>query len=99
MGKILPNKKTNGIIEMVGISLTFLILIAGSFFIITSCSSSKNVNCDAYGKSEIIILPYEDTIIMESMHIHLEEENLCCWVPRDTNIYKDTLYLEINYVR
>lgn len=99
MGKTIPNKETNGIIEMVGISLTFLILIVGSFFIITSCSSSKNVDCDAYGKTEIIKFPYSDTIITTSMHIHLEEENLCCWVPRDTNIYKDTLYLEINYVR
>lgn len=99
MGKTLPNKETNGIIEMVGISLTFLILIVGSFFILTSCSSSKNVTCDAYGKIEYIKIPYNDTIIMESLHYHLEEEHICCWVPKDTNIYYDTIYLETNYVR
>ena len=99
MGKTLPNKETNSIIEITGISLSFIILIVGSFFILTSCSSSKNVDCDAYGNIEYIKIPYEDTIIMESMHIHLEEDHICCWVPRDTNIYKDTLYLEINYVR
>ena len=99
MGKTLPNKETNPIIEITGISLSFIILIVGSFFILTSCSSSKNVNCDAYGKVDMIKIPYEDTIVIESVHIHLEEDHICCWVPKDMNIYKDTLYLEIKHVR
>ena len=76
MGKTLPNKETNSIIEI-----------------------SKNVNCDAYGKVDMIKIPYEDTIVIESVHIHLEEDHICCWVPKDMNIYKDTLYLEIKHVR
>ena len=65
MGKTLPSKETNSIIEINGISLSFIILIVGSFFILTSCSSSKNVNCDAYGK-----IPYEDTIIISTPPIN-----------------------------
>ncbi len=61
------------------------------------CKSQSNVNCDAYGKVNIFKIPYTDTIVMESLHYHLEEEQLCCWVPKDTNIYNDTIYLELNY--
>jgi len=91
MGKTLPNKENNGLIEVMGIITTFIVIIIGSFFILTSCGSSKNVNCDAYGKTEIMKFPYSDTIIIKSIHFHLEEEHLCCWVPTDTNIYQDTL--------
>ncbi len=61
------------------------------------CKSQSNVNCDAYGKVNTFKIPYTDTIVMESLHYHLEEEQLCCWVPKDTNIYNDTIYLELNY--
>ena len=36
---------------------------------------------------------------MDPIHFHIEEEHICCWVPKDTNIYYDTIYLEINYAR
>jgi hypothetical protein len=54
--------------------------------LLISCKTEKNVNCDAY--SETLIIPYTDTII-------LEDEYICSWVPADTNIYNDTLYLEV----
>ena len=46
-------------------------------------------------KVKILKVPYSDTIVMESLHYHLDEEQLCCWVPKDTN--KDTLYVELRY--
>jgi hypothetical protein len=61
--------------------------------LLISCKTEKNVNCDAY--SETLIIPYTDTIIMNSLHYHLEDEYICSWVPADTNIYNDTLYLEV----
>jgi hypothetical protein len=61
--------------------------------LLISCKTEKNVNCDAY--SETLIIPYTDTIIMSSLHYHLEDEYICSWVPADTNIYNDTLYLEV----
>ena len=63
--------------------------------LLISCKTEKNVNCDAY--SETLIIPYTDTIIMSSLHYHLEDEYICSWVPADTNIYNDTLYLEVYY--
>jgi hypothetical protein len=63
--------------------------------LLISCKTEKNVNCDAY--SETLIIPYTDTIIMNSLHYHLEDEYICSWVPADTNIYNDTLYLEVYY--
>ena len=66
-------------------------------FTLFSCKTKSNVNCDAYGKVNILNIPYTDTIIMESLHYHLDEEQLCCWVPKDTNIYTDTLFLELHY--
>ncbi len=61
--------------------------------LLVSCSSKKSANCDAY--SQTLKIPYEDTIIMEPLHYHLEEEHTCVWVKSDTNVYFDTLYLEI----
>ena len=61
--------------------------------LLISCKTEKNVNCDAY--SETLIIHYTDTIIMNSLHYHLEDEYICSWVPADTNIYNDTLYLEV----
>ena len=78
-------------INIISVVITLLL------FLPYSCKTKDNVNCDAYSKT--LVIPYTDTIIMSSLHYHLEEEHICCWVPIDTNIYKDTLYLEINYVR
>ncbi len=77
----------------------YKILLILSLGLFVSCNTSKNVTCDAYGKIEIIKIPYKEVVIMESIHFHLEEEHICCWIPKDTNVYYDTLYLEINYAR
>ena len=61
--------------------------------LLISCKTEKNVNCDAYTRT--FVIPYTDTIITESLHYHLEDEYMCSWVPTDTNIYCDTLYLEV----
>jgi hypothetical protein len=77
----------------------YKILLLLSLGLFVSCGTSKNIGCDVYEKIEHIKIPYKEVVIMESMHIHLEEEHICCWIPKDTNVYYDTLYLEINYVR
>jgi len=82
-------KKSKIILRLVGLTMIYLTLF--------SCKTKSNVNCDAYGKVNILKIPYTDTIVMESLHYHLEEEQLCCWVPKDTNIYTDTLFLELHY--
>lgn len=79
------------------IKLLIVTLLIGFIIILTSCKTNKDVNCDAYGKVNILKIPYTDTIVMESLHYHLDEEQLCCWVPKDTNIYTDTLFLELHY--
>lgn len=73
--------------------LLIITLLIGFTINLTSCKTNKDVNCDAY--SETLIIPYTDTIIMSSLHYHLEDEYICSWVPADTNIYNDTLYLEV----
>lgn len=77
----------------------YKILLIMSLGLFVSCNTSKTVSCDAYGKTETIKIPYKEVIIMESIHYHWEEEHMCCWVPNDTCVYYDTLYLEIDYVR
>lgn len=68
-------------------------LLIGLMINLCSCKTKKNANCDAYG--EILTIPYHDTIVMESIHYHFEEECACVWVKADTNVYCDTLYLEV----
>ena len=62
---------------------------------------NKPCTCIEYGQinktSYTMSIPYTDTIIMSSLHYHLEDEYICSWVPADTNIYNDTLYLEVYY--
>jgi hypothetical protein len=82
-------KRLKNILGLVGLTILY--------FTLFSCKTKSNVNCDAYGKVNIFKIPYTDTIIMESLHYHLDEEQLCCWIPKDTNVYKDTLYLELYY--
>lgn len=60
-----------------------------------SCKTNHTVNCDAYGENKFIVVPYIDTLIIDSYHFHIEKEQLCCWVASDTTIYEDTIYLEI----
>ena len=81
------------------ITLTLLLLGLLSLVLI-GCKSTKNVNCDAYGEvlfdDDTLItytLPFVDTIIMESLHVHDDYRQLCCWIPKDTMIYSDTLRL------
>ena len=82
-------KRLKTILSLVGVTIIFLLLIG--------CKTQSSVNCDAYGKVNILKISYTDTIVMESLHYHLDEEQLCCWVPKDTNIYTDTLFLELHY--
>lgn len=82
-------KRLKIVLWLVGVTILYLLLIG--------CKTKSNVNCDAYGKVKILKVPYSDTIVMESLHYHLDEEQLCCWVPKDTNVYKDTLYIELSY--
>jgi hypothetical protein len=77
----------------------YKILLILSLGLFVSCSTSKNVSCDAYGKIEYLKIPYKEIVIMEPIHYHWEEKHICCWVPKDTCIYYDTLYLEIGYAR
>lgn len=73
--------------------LIILVVIIFLSLYLCSCKSKKNITCDAYSK--ILTIPYTDTIIMSSLHYHLEDEYICSWVPADTNVYCDTLYLEV----
>jgi len=79
--------------------------------VLIGCKSTKHANCDAYGEvlsdDDTIVtytLPFVDTVIMESLHVHDDYRQLCCWIPKDTLIYSDTLRLVLitkksNYVR
>ena len=92
------------------ITLTLLLLGLLSLVLI-GCKATKNGNCDAYGEvlsdDDTMItytLPFVDTIIMESLHVHDDYRQLCCWMPKDTLIFSDTLRLVLitkksNYVR
>lgn len=91
------------VLILLGIILLFLVILG--------CKSTKHVKCDAYGEvlsdDDTMItytLPFVDTIIMESLHVHDDYRQLCCWMPKDTLIYSDTLRLVLitkksNYVR
>ena len=73
--------------------LMFITIFIGLMINLFSCKANKNANCDAY--SGTLSVPYQDTIVMESIHYHFEEEHACVWVKADTNVYCDTLYLEV----
>jgi len=73
--------------------ILYLIIVLN--FILISCKSNHTVNCDAYGDNNFMIVPYTDTLIMDSYHFHFEEKQLCCWIPSDTTIYEDTIFLEL----
>lgn len=60
---------------------------------IISCKSNHNAGCDAYGQKTIAV-PYVDTVVMDPLHYHFENEYVCFWVMGDTIIYNDTLYIE-----
>jgi hypothetical protein len=87
--------------------LLIITLLIGFTINLTSCLTrqktfrpkNKPCTCIEYGQinktSYTMSIPYTDTIIMSSLHYHLEDEYICSWVPADTNIYNDTLYLEV----
>ena len=39
-----------------------------------SCKTNHTVNCDAYGENKFIVVPYIDTLIIDSYHFHIEKE-------------------------
>ncbi len=74
-------------------------LILGSLF---SCKSTKDANCDAYGKMETPKshpLDYDyvmiDTLYLEEEHLHWEEESICSWFPAEKYVIIDTLKVRI----
>ena len=89
--------------------LLIITLLIGFTINLTSCLTrqktfrpkNKPCTCIEYGQinktSYTMSIPYTDTIIMSSLHYHLEDEYICSWVPADTNNYNDTLYLEVYY--
>ena len=89
--------------------LLIITLLIGFTINLTSCLTrqktfrpkNKPCTCIEYGQinktSYTMSIPYTYTIIMSSLHYHLEDEYICSWVPADTNIYNDTLYLEVYY--
>ena len=94
--------------------LKILLILLGIillFLVIVGCKSTKHAKCDAY--SEVLseddtlitfTFPFVDSIIMESLHVHDESRQICCWIPKDTLVYSDTLRLKLiakksNYVR
>jgi len=94
-------------LKIVLILLGLIVLL----LVIVGCKSTKNVNCDTYGEvlteDDTLItftFPFVDSIIMESLHVHDEGRQICCWIPKDTLVYSDTLRLKLiakksNYVR
>lgn len=76
-------------------TLLYIALIYFLFLLFASCSNSKTVSCDAYG-IKTIKFPYVDTVYIDQIHIHIEEENLCGWFPGDTLIFHDTIELNLN---
>lgn len=74
-------------------------LILGSLF---SCKTSKNADCDAYGKIETPKchpLDYDyvmiDTLYLEEEHLHIEEESLCFWFPAEKYVIIDTFKVRV----
>jgi len=79
--------------------ILWLVGILSILVFLIRCKIQSNIICDVCSEVNIVKIPYSDTIVTESLHFHLEEEHLCCWVPKDTNVYSDTLYIELHYDR
>ena len=89
------------------IKLLIVTLLIGVIILLTSCLTRqktfkpKNKPCTCIDYVEkhkpyyTMVIPYTHPIIMSSLHYHLEDEYICSWVPADTNVYCDTLYLEV----
>ena len=80
--------------------LVILLLMGLLSLMLIGCKTTKHTNCDACGEvlsdndtTITYTLPFVDTIIMESLHLHDNHRQLCCWMPKDTLIYSDTLRL------
>ena len=76
-------------------NLVMINILSFLFIALSGCKTNANVECDAYGENIMMEIPYTDTLVMDSFHFHFEEEQMCCWIPTDTTIYTDTIYLEI----
>tara|TARA_R110001606_G_scaffold395371_1_gene567564 strand:+ start:143 stop:430 length:288 start_codon:yes stop_codon:yes gene_type:complete len=91
MGKTLPNKGGNNIIEIVGIITIFIVLEIVSLLNLFSCKT-KQVECDSYSTIQII---QTDTLCIESEHVHIEEEHLCGYFDDIEIITHDTIEILI----
>ena len=91
MGKTLPNKGGNNIIEIIGIIIIFIVWGIGSLSILSSCKT-KEVSCDSYTTIQFII---HDTLCIESEHVHIEEEHLCGYFDDIEIFIHDTLEIKI----
>ncbi len=65
-----------------------------------ACKSTKNADCDAYGSTidyeyfDLLVIT-NDTLHLEEEHIHLDEEQLCSWLPAETYIINDTFRIQM----
>lgn len=91
MGKTLPNKGGNNIIEIAGIIIIFIVLWIGSYSLLTSCKT-KQVECDSYTTIQFI---ERDTFCIESQHVHIEDESLCSYFNDIEVIAVDTIEIQI----
>lgn len=92
-------------------NLLVLIFLLLQCFLIVGCKSTKDIKSDVYVDKNLesydttitFTLPYVDSFVMESLHIHNQYNYVCLWVPADTLVYYDTLTFNIkihkSYVR
>jgi len=79
--------------------LCWIILIALSFLLFTSCKTQQKARpctqCPSYTSIQI---PYVDTIVFNEVHQHFyfDEQYHCMYIESFTTIEIDTLYLEFH---
>ena len=69
--------------------------------LLIACKSTKNADCDAYGSNidyeyfDLLVIT-NDTLHLEEEHVHLDEEQLCSWLPSEIYVINDTFRIQIS---
>lgn len=68
--------------------------------LLIACKSTKP-GCDSYGLDidyeyfDLIVVT-NDTLHLEEEHVHLDEEQLCSWLPAEIYIINDTFRIQMS---
>jgi len=73
------------------ISLLLIALI--SIVIFVSCNTTKRAKPCSQCPSYTHVIPIVDTVTIPTIHHHIHEECICVWIPGETFVIADTIYL------